>query len=160
MIAVHRDGTRQLSSSARVRTIVKPTLRAKKTTVYNGESAFFTGEIPGPHNDDLTMVLQVKTGKGWLAFRRYRTRNGGQYEMSYPFRRTRRPTVYEMRVQLREAGSFPYLEGDSDPVRLRVLPESMKPKKQARKGRCGQRKRAGKVRPKNCPRKQRAPVRR
>ena len=166
VIAVHRDGTRQLSSSAKVRTVVKPTLRARKTTVYNGESAFFTGEIPGPHNDDVTVVLQVKTGKGWLVFRRYRTREGGHYEMSYPFRRTTRPTFYEMRAQVREAGGYPYVENESDPVRLRVLPESMKPKKPAAKGRCAKtkKKQAGRRGSKGCPKKQRgkhrAPVRR
>ncbi|MGE0065900.1 MAG: hypothetical protein AB7T48_00980 [Solirubrobacterales bacterium] len=156
VIAIHRDGTRQLRASASLDTVVQPTLKARKTTVRNGESAYFEGQIPGPHNDNVTIVLQVKSGQGWLAFRRYRTRNDGHFEMVYPFRRTTRPTSYEMRAQVREAGGYPYLEGDSDPVILRVLPEA-KPKKQAAKKRCGKvkKKSAGRRGAKGCPKKHR-----
>ncbi|MEZ5077103.1 MAG: hypothetical protein R2725_06660 [Solirubrobacterales bacterium] len=165
VIAIHRDGTRQLRADASLDTVVHPTLRARKTTVRNGESAFFEGQIPGPHNDNVTIVLQVRSGQGWLAFRRYRTRNDGHFEMVYPFRRTTRPTNYEMRAQVREAGGYPYLEGDSDPVTLRVLPEA-KPKKSAAKKRCGKvkKKNAGRRGAKGCPKKhrdkKRAPARR
>jgi hypothetical protein len=155
VIAIHRDASRQLSASAQLHTVVHPTLRARKTTVYNGESAFFEGEIPGPHNDSVTIVLQVKNGKGWLAFRRYRTRNDGHFEMTYPFVRTTRPTSYEMRAQVRKAVGYPYVEGDSDPVVLRVLPESAKPKKPAAKNRCAKRKRVGRRASKRCPKKHR-----
>lgn len=155
VVAVHRDASRQISAGARVRTVVHPTLRVRKATLYNGESAFFEGEIPGPHNDNVTVVLQVKSGKGWLAFRRYRTRSDGHFEMTYPFRRTSRPTNYEMRAQVREPGGYPYAEGDSDPVTLRVLPESAKPKKAAAKGRCAKKKRADRRGPKRCSKKQR-----
>jgi hypothetical protein len=120
--AVYRPGQRQLSAEATLKTRVKPTLRARKAVIRNGEVAHLEGEIPGPHNDDVTIVIQVRQGKGWLAFRRYRTRNGGHYEADYPFRRTTRPTTYEMRAQVRETGSLPYVEGDSDPLFLRVLP--------------------------------------
>lgn len=81
------------------------------------------GEIPGPRNDDVVIVLQVKQGDGWLAFRRYRTREGGRFEADYLFRRTIRPTTYEMRAQVRETTGYPYMEGDSDPLFLRVLPK-------------------------------------
>lgn len=135
--AVYRPDQRQLRAAAMLRTVVHPTLRARKTVVRNGESAYFEGEIPGPHNDNVTIVLQVKSGNGWLAFRRYRTRNDGHYEAEYPFRRTTRPTNYEMRAQVRESGGFPYEEGDSDPVVLRVVPGKPKPvKKAAGKHRC------------------------
>jgi hypothetical protein len=155
VIAVHRDGSRQLSAGASLHTVVHPTLRARKTTVHNGESAFFEGEIPGPHNDEVTIVLQVRSGQGWLAFRRYRTRNDGHFEMTYPFVRTTRPTNYEMRAQVREAGGYPYLEGDSDPLTLRVLPGRAKPERAAAKGRCAKKKRPGRQRTKRCSKKQR-----
>jgi hypothetical protein len=69
------------------------------------------------------IVLQVKQGEGWLAFRRYRTRGGGRFEADYLFRRTSRPTTCEMRAQVRESSGYPYVEGDSDPLYLRVLPK-------------------------------------
>jgi hypothetical protein len=127
LIAIHRPDQRQLRASAALHTIVHPTLRAHSMVVHTGESGYFEGEIPGPHNDNVTIVLQVRSGKGWLAFRRYRTRNDGHYDLSYPFRRTTRPTNYEMRAQVREAGGYPYVQGDSDPLLLRVLPAPVKP---------------------------------
>jgi len=91
--------------------------------VRTGEAAHLYGQIPGPRNDDVTVVIQVRQGEGWLAFRRYRTRSGGRYEAEYPFHRTTQPTTYEFRAQVRESGGYPYLEGDSDPLYLRVLPK-------------------------------------
>jgi hypothetical protein len=126
VIAIHRPDQRQLRASAMLGTVVHPTLRARKAVVRTGESGYFEGEIPGPHNDNRTIVLQVKSGKGWLAFRRYKTRNDGHYELSYPFVRTARPTDYEMRAQVRETGGYPYLQGDSDPLILHVVPGGLK----------------------------------
>jgi hypothetical protein len=72
--------------------------------------------------------LRVRQGKGWLAFRRYRTRDGGHFAADYLFRRTTRPTTYEMRAQVRESGGYPYLEGESDPVQLKVLAAKSAPR--------------------------------
>jgi hypothetical protein len=163
-IAIHRPDQRQLRASATLHTVVHPALRARSTVVRNGESAYFEGEIPGPHNDNVTIVLQVRSGKGWLAFRRYRSRGNGHYEFSYPFRRTTRRTDYEMRAQVRESVGYPYEEGDSDPVVLHVLPGKAKPhiaKKESGKRRCAKRTRAGHRRgPKRCHSKKRGAVRR
>jgi hypothetical protein len=128
--AIYRPGQRRLHAGATLRTQVKPTLQAAKQVVRTGEAAHLYGQIPAPRNDDVVVVLQVKQGEGWLAFRRYRTRGGGRFEADYLFRRTTRPTTYEFRAQVRESGGYPYLEGDSDPIYLRVLP------KQAAASRC------------------------
>ena len=122
--AVYRPGNRRLSAQADLKTQVKPTLRARRSVIRNGQVAHLEGRIPGPRNDDVVIVIQVHQGKGWLAFRRYRTRDGGRFEADYPFHRTSRPTTYEFRAQLRESGGYPYLEGDSDPISLRVLPKA------------------------------------
>ena len=107
-----------------MKTRVHPTLRARKSVIHNDQVAHLEGQIPGPRNDDVVIVIQVRQGKGWLAFRRYRTRGGGHYEAAYPFHRTTRPTTYEFRAQVRESGGYPYIEGDSDPVALKVLPKT------------------------------------
>ena len=122
--AVYRPGNRRLSATADLKTTVKPTLQARKPVIRNGQVAHLEGQIPGPRNDDVVIVIQVRQGKGWLAFRRYRTRGGGHYEAAYPFHRTTRPTTYEFRAQVRESGGYPYLEGDSDPITLKVLPKA------------------------------------
>ena len=124
--AVYRPGNRRLVAEADVKTRVKPTLRARRSVIRNGQVAHLEGQIPGPRNDDVVIVIQVRQGKGWLAFRRYRTRDGGRFEADYPFHRTTRPTTYEFRAQVRETGGYPYLQGESDPVSLRVLPKKAK----------------------------------
>lgn len=120
--AVYRPDQRQVRASAELRTVVHPTLRTPRAVVKNKTVAHFEGEIPGPHNDQVVIVLQVRSGKGWLAFRRYRTRNDGHYDLEYTFRRTTKATNYEMRAQIRETTGYPYEQGDSDPLTLRVIP--------------------------------------
>jgi hypothetical protein len=120
--AVYRSGHRELAASATLRTVVHPTLRARRTVVRTGHYAHLEGEIPGPNNDEVVVVLQVRQGKGWLAFRRYRTRGGGRFEADYLFRRTSHPTTYEMRAQVRETVGYPYAQGESAPLYLRVVP--------------------------------------
>ena len=124
--ALHRLGQRRLAAEATLRTQVKPSLEARKQVVRTGEAAHLYGQIPGPRNDEVVVVLQVRQGDGWLAFRRYRTRGGGRFEADYLFRRTSKPTVYEFRAQVRESSGYPYVEGDSDPLYLRVLPKRAK----------------------------------
>ena len=68
------------------------------------------------------VVLQVRQGKGWRAFRRCRTRAGGICRVGYRFARTTRPATYVMRAQVRRQGGYPYLPGNSKALRLRVIP--------------------------------------
>ena len=120
--ATYRSGHREVSASATVATRVKPSFAVRRKVVHNKGVATFEGWIPGPHNDRVTVVLQVKRGKGWLAFHRYRTRADGHFTVSYRFSRTTRPTLYLMRAQVRETTGYPYLQGTSDPLRPIVLP--------------------------------------
>jgi hypothetical protein len=119
---VYRPDQRQLSAEATLLSRVKPTLEVRRKVVHNKHYARFYGQIPGPHNDRVVVVLQVKQGKGWRAFRRYRTREGGRYRLVYRFGRTTRPATYLMRAQVRHQGGYPYLPGNSKALRLRVIP--------------------------------------
>jgi len=132
--AIYRPDQRRLHAGATLRTQVKPSLEARKQVVRTGEAAHLYGQIPGPRNDEVVIVLQVRQGDGWLAFRRYRTRGGGRFEADYLFRRTSRPTTYEFRAQVRESSGYPYVEGDSDPLYLRVLPKRAKAGRRCPKG--------------------------
>ncbi len=120
---LYRSGSREVSSHATTQTIVRPSFAARKKVIHNKHWARFYGEIPGPDNDRVVVVLQAKVGKGkWLAFRRYRTRDGGRFSLRYRFHRTTRPTTYVMRAQVRAQGGYPYLQGNSRLLSLRVLP--------------------------------------
>ena len=64
IIARYRDGHREIEDHATVLTQIEPTLRLRRKVVHNRHKAIFYGDIPGPHNDDVVVVLQVKDGKG------------------------------------------------------------------------------------------------
>jgi hypothetical protein len=119
---IYRPDQRQIEAKATVLTRIKPTLKLVKKAIRNKQKAFFYGEIPGPHNDNVTVVLQVKSGKGWRAYRRYKTRFGGKFKVGYLFTQTRSRTVYEMRAQVRRTVGLPYEPGNSPTVRLLVRP--------------------------------------
>jgi hypothetical protein len=120
--AIYRPDQRQLDASATLHTRVRPTLEASQRVVRNKRVARFYGQIPGPHNDRVVVVLQVKQSNGWRVFRRYRTREGGRYQLVYRFARTTSPATYLMRAQVRRQGGYPYLPGNSKTLRLRVMP--------------------------------------
>jgi len=120
--AVYRPDQREVSSSATLLTTVHPTFRLQRKVVRNKSFARFSGEIPGPHSDNVLVVLQVKSGKGWRVFRRYRTRGGGRFLMRYRFTQTSTPTTYIMRAQVRSTVGYPYEQGNSRALRLRVTP--------------------------------------
>ena len=122
LTAVYRPDHREVRAESRLETIVHPTFYAKKKRVRNKQFGRFYGEIPGPHNDRVVVVLQARRGKGWIAFRRYRTRGGGKFSLVYRFHNTTRPTKYVMRAQVRQTTGYPYLQGNSDRLVLRVLP--------------------------------------
>jgi hypothetical protein len=120
--AVYRSGHREVSATATLQTVVHPLFEVRRKVVRNEGVAHFTGYIPGPDNDNVVVVLQVKRGKGWFAFRRYRTRDGGRFTVGYRFNSTTHPTLFMMRAQVRTQSGYPYLQGTSTPLRLVVLP--------------------------------------
>jgi hypothetical protein len=123
LTAAYRSGSREISNRTTIQTIVHPTFKVYKKVVRNKSSARFLGSIPGPDNNNVVVVLQVKRGKGWLAFHRYRTREGGQFTVPYRFNKTKVATKYLMRVQVRNQSGYPYLQGNSDNLTLIVLPK-------------------------------------
>lgn len=120
--AVYRPDQRELSAHALLRTRVRPSFELQSKVVRNKGFAIFKGAIPGPHSGKVVVVLQVKSGKAWRVFRRYRTREDGRYVMRYRFTKTTTPTVYVMRAQVRAQSGLPYEEGNSQARRLRVVP--------------------------------------
>ncbi len=122
LTVAYRPGHREITAEAQAATVVKPTFEVRRKVVHNKGVAQFEGWIPGPDNDNVVVVAQVKRGNGWLAFHRYRTRGDGHFTIEYRFNRTFRPTLYSMRAQIRSQSGYPYLQGTSDPLRLVVLP--------------------------------------
>jgi hypothetical protein len=122
LTVVYRSSGGQLSAWALLQVRASATLRFAQNPVHNKHFAHFTGEIPGPDSDGVIVVLQVKRGRGWLAFHRYSTRSGGKFFMKYRFTRTFSSTIYTIRAEVAGAPGYPYLPGTSPPKSLRVLP--------------------------------------
>jgi hypothetical protein len=118
----YRPDQRELTATATLRTKVGPSFRLRRKVIHNKGFAVFTGSIPGPHNEEVVVVLQVKDGKHWRVFRRYQTREGGQFLMRYRFTQTKTATTYRMRAEVPSQSGYPYDGGDSRSLPLRVLP--------------------------------------
>jgi hypothetical protein len=122
LTVAYRSSQGPLTAWALLQVRAIPTLRLAETTIHNKHYARFSGKIPGPDNDGVVVVLQVQLGKGWRVFRRYATRNGGEFKMHYRFTRNFTPTLYLMRAQIAGAPGYPFLPGNSRPVELTVYP--------------------------------------
>jgi hypothetical protein len=122
LTVVYRPDQRELTAGAKLQTRVHPTFRLRGKVVKNKGVAVFTGAIPGPDNEKVLVVLQVKSGKGWRVFRRYRTRTGGRFVMRYRFTQTFSPTTYIMRAQVRAQSGYPFEQGNSHPIPVAVNP--------------------------------------
>lgn len=118
----YRPDQRELTADAVLKMRVHPTFRLRGKVVKNKGIAVFTGAIPGPDNERVIVVLQVKSGKGWRVFRRYRTLRGGRFEMRYRFTQTYTPTTYIMRAQVRAQSGYPFEEGNSRSIPVPVIP--------------------------------------
>jgi hypothetical protein len=119
---VYRPGQRELATTTTLVTKVRPTFTLGRKTVRNKGVAVFKGAIPGPHNEKVVVVLQVKDGKHWRVFRRYQTREGGKFVMRYRFTQTSTPTKYRMRAQVPDQSGYPYAGGNSAPKTQIVTP--------------------------------------
>jgi len=116
LVAVVRQGHRESwSDQALTRVRVKPQLKIKRKRIRAGQMLHFTGKIPGPHADRVTVVLQAKVGKGWQAFRYYRTGRQGRYHLKYRPRASglTRPTKFVVRAIVPRQSGYPYQQGSS-----------------------------------------------
>lgn len=107
LTAVHKSKEGQIEAWTLLQSRAAPTLQVHDNVIHNKYFAYFNGEIPGPDNDGVLVFLQVKSGKGWLVFRRYATREGGKFSMRYRFTRTFRPTTYTVRAQVLGVPGYP-----------------------------------------------------
>ncbi len=117
---LYRPDQRQLSADATLYTRAHPTLAISPRVVRKKHYARFEAKIPGPRAEGVVIDFQVKQGKGWRAFRRCRTGADGRCAVPYRFGDATAPGSYVIRDQDRGQSGYPYLPGNSDPLRLRV----------------------------------------
>jgi len=116
LVAVVRQGHRESwSEPALTKVKVKPKLKLKRARIKAGQTLRSIGKIPGPHAGRVTVILQAKVGKGWQAFRYYRTRANGKYRLRYrPVAGgLTRPTKFVVRAVVPLQSGYPYEHGAS-----------------------------------------------
>jgi len=125
LVAVVRQGHRESwSDPALTKVTVKPQLKIKRKRIRAGQMLHFTGKIPGPHAGRVTVVLQAKVGKGWQAFRYYRTGQQGRYHLRYRPRASglTRPTKFIVRAIVPLQSGYPYQAGSSSRRTIVIKP--------------------------------------
>jgi hypothetical protein len=122
VIAIYRGDHREVEAHATLQTRVKPVFKVRRRIVPDRHKACFYGQIPGPHSADVVVFFQVKRGKRWRDVHHHRTRQNGHYEACYHLTRTRTQTVDVMRAQVREQIGYPFEQGNSSALRLKVMP--------------------------------------
>lgn len=123
LVVDYRSEHREISSKVQLVTRVRPTFEVENPILRNKGVARFRGTLPGPHNDQVVVVLQARKGNGWIVFRRFSTGKHGNYAGQYRFNRTDVPTEYIMRAQIRKQGGYPYHGGSSEHVQVIVYPQ-------------------------------------
>jgi hypothetical protein len=124
LTVVVRSSQGSQERSAVLKTQVRPSLIARPNPDRNMHFVRFSGRIPGPHNDRVTVVLQASavSGTRWFDFRHASTHDGGRFAIRYFFSRTHQRITYLIRAQVLGAPGYPYEAGKSRELRMRVLP--------------------------------------
>lgn len=96
-------------------------LRPRPQKLRNGRSVVFRGTVARPLPRRGVLVdLQVRIGKQWRTFGVARSRRDGRYSYRYRFRRTYRTTTFKFRARARRESQYPYLDGYSRIVKVKV----------------------------------------
>lgn len=118
----YRHDTHQLTRAVRFYSHGRPTLVASPRKLRNLKRVRFRGHLPGPANGGRVIVLQAnpKGSKRWITFRRATTNARGVFRGKHRFVSTTRTTVYRFRAIVPDQVGYPWLEGVSRPVKVKV----------------------------------------
>jgi hypothetical protein len=118
--------------------------KRRKGVIRNGQSAIFSGAIPGPYSADRVVALEALIGRGcakrkhkgrsasaakkrkrcqpnkWRTFKTVRTDPRGRYLGTYRFTQTHGTARYSFRATVPAQSGYPYLEGSSDVQQVTV----------------------------------------
>ena len=121
----YRHDARQVARDVRYYAHAQPTLRRAPRKLTNGKRVRLWGSLPGPNAGGRVVVLQanVPGSKRWLTFRRATTDPNGAFRSRYRFSSTTRRITYRFRAVVPNQAGYPWLEGSSAPVKVRVRPK-------------------------------------
>ncbi len=102
------------------------TLTVNRRHVVNGQSVMFSGQVrslPLPASGKLIEVEVLLSG-GWQTFRTVRTDATGRWQIPYRFARTVGVQWYRFRIELPREAGYPFANGASKSIRVRVRGQS------------------------------------
>jgi 5-hydroxyisourate hydrolase-like protein (transthyretin family) len=100
----------------------RTSLRVNRSRVLNGQAVEFSGSLrtqPAPAGGKL-VELQARLTNRWQTFRTTRTDAAGRWAIPYRFKRTRGVQRFRFRARLPREGSYPFADGGSRIVVVRV----------------------------------------
>ena len=120
----YRHDAFQLDQAIDYRARVRPSLQASSVKLRNGQRVRFSGRLPRPAPGGRIVILQanVKGSKRWVTFRRATSAKEGAFRAGYRFRSTTRKTTYRFRAVVPAQAGYPWAQGHSKPVSVRVKP--------------------------------------
>ena len=120
----YRHDAAQINQSLDYLSRARPKITASRHKLHNGERVGLTGTVPGPNKAERVVVLQASApgSERWLTIRKAITDKSGEWVSGYRFDHTTIPTTYLFRALLPAQANYPYEEGASRPVKVRVKP--------------------------------------
>jgi hypothetical protein len=120
----YRHDSSQVARDVRYYAQAGPTLRVSSPRARNGGRLRYWGELPGPSNVGRVVVLQAGTvgSRRWITFRKAITKANGVFRASYHFIHTTSRTRYRFRAVVPRQAGYPWVAGQSKPVRVLVVP--------------------------------------
>jgi hypothetical protein len=118
----YRHDTTQVARDVRYYAHARPSLHSSPEHLQNGDWVHFWGQLPGPGRRGRVVILQANVlgSKRWITFRKATSRRKGIFRASYHFTSTTRTTTYRFRAIVPDQASYPWVQGHSKPVRVRV----------------------------------------
>ncbi len=119
-----RHDSLQVARDVRFYAHVRPTLEASARKLRNGERIDFSGQLPGPGRRGRVVILQANVlgSKRWITFRKATSARKGIFQASYHFTSTTRTTSYRFRAVVPDQAGYPWVQGHSKPVVVKVRP--------------------------------------
>jgi hypothetical protein len=120
----YRHDTSQVTRDVSYYAHTLPSLQASPRKLENGKPVRFWGQLPGPNGGGRVVVLQASVvgSKRWITFRKATTNPQAVFRAAYHFTSTTRKTTYRFRAVVPDQAGYPWVQGHSKPVRVRVAP--------------------------------------
>jgi hypothetical protein len=120
----YRHDAFQVAREVRFYSHARPTIGASPGKLRDGQWVHFSGHLPEPTSRGRVVVLQanVKGSRRWITFRKATSRTGGAYAAAYHFTQTSRPTTYRFRAVVPVQAGYPWAQGHSRAVEVKVRP--------------------------------------